>query len=182
MGFDINPYRTLIMKNYTLILALVALTLITAAVLLSRHLDISTEKPLEASLLPEISATRLDSTEFSLRSIARNTRFLLVLIDLECAPCHQQVEELYKRGRLLENVGIVFVSFHNLKEISSYAEEFPNAPFEFVQIDLQLLYDNFGEFQTPQLLLYNADYQLIKELNDVTFTVHLKRYFKQNAS
>lgn len=168
------------MKIKSIIFILVGIGMLSTIALISKNLRQKDLVNIQPIPLPNLTITRLDSSHVSLYELFEDTQLLLVLVNSECAICHGQVDELYKRGHLFENVKIVLLSYQELSEISDFYGQYPDAPFLFGQIDLHILNENFGDFSTPQLFLYNRQHQLIKELKGINRVVHLKQHFEQN--
>lgn len=166
------------MKIKNIVVVIIILGVISALALISKQLGKEVLATEQLISLPNINVTQMDSSYTTLSSLSDGSPLLLVLVNSECAICHGQVEELYKRGHKLEGIDIILLSHQELGDIQEFANAYPDAPFVFGQVDLDILSESFGKFSTPHLFLYDKGHQLIKELKGVNRVVHLKKHFE----
>lgn len=110
----------------------------------------------------------MDSTQFQMTS-ARP--ILLVFFNSECEHCQYELSELKKNLPYFKAITILLMSSENIATIKEAAQEFelaasPNA--EFVKINRDDVFKNFGSLSVPHLFLYGTDRILIKEFKGET--------------
>lgn len=111
---------------------------------------------------------RMDSTQFQMTS---PRPILLVYFNSECEHCQYELTELKKNLPAFNAVSILLMSSENIATIKEAAQKFelaasPNA--EFVKINRDDVFENFGSLSVPHLFLYGADRKLIKEFKGET--------------
>jgi thioredoxin-related protein len=111
---------------------------------------------------------KMDSTQFQMTS---GRPILLVFFNSQCEHCQYELTELKKNLSSFEAVSVLLMSSENIATIKEAAQKFelaasPNA--EFVKINRDDVFDNYGSLSVPHLFLYGADRKLIKEFKGET--------------
>lgn len=110
----------------------------------------------------------MDSTQFQMTSARL---ILLVFFNSECEHCQYELSELKKNLSAFNAVSILLMSSENISTIKEAAQKFelaasPNT--EFIKINRDDVFENFGSLSVPHLFLYGADRKLIKEFRGET--------------
>lgn len=111
---------------------------------------------------------KMDSTQFQMTS---GRPILLVFFNSQCEYCQYELTELKKNLSSFEAVSVLLMSSENIATIKEAAQKFelaasPNA--EFVKINRDDVFENYGSLSVPHLFLYGADRKLIKEFKGET--------------
>jgi thioredoxin-related protein len=111
---------------------------------------------------------KMDSTQFQMTS---GRPILLVFFNSQCEHCQYELTELKKNLSSFEAVSVLLMSSENIATIKEAAQKFelaasPNA--EFVKINRDDVFENYGSLSVPHLFLYGADRKLIKEFKGET--------------
>jgi thioredoxin-related protein len=111
---------------------------------------------------------KMDSTQFQMTS---GRPILLFFFNSQCEHCQYELTELKKNLSSFEAVSVLLMSSENIATIKEAAQKFelaasPNA--EFVKINRDDVFDNYGSLSVPHLFLYGADRKLIKEFKGET--------------
>jgi thioredoxin-related protein len=111
---------------------------------------------------------KMDSTQFQMTS---GRPILLVFFNSQCEHCQYELTELKKNLSSFEAVSVLLMSSENIATIKEAAQKFelaasPNA--EFVKINRDDVFENYGSLSVPHLFLYGADRKLIKEFKGAT--------------
>jgi thioredoxin-related protein len=100
---------------------------------------------------------KMDSTQFQMTS---GRPILLVFFNSQCEHCQYELTELKKNLSSFEAVSVLLMSSENIATIKEAAE--------FVKINRDDVFENFGSLSVPHLFLYGADRKLIKEFKGET--------------
>lgn len=116
----------------------------------------------------------LDSTRFVF-PVAKPT--VLVLFNSSCEHCGYELEQINERMYDFAGVEIVFVSSEPILAIRPIASLFgANNNVNFVKIDAESMYENFGTVRYPTILIYNRAGKLVKEFRGETKVEAILKY------
>jgi thioredoxin-related protein len=110
----------------------------------------------------------IDSTYYEMGSI---NPLLLIHFNSECDQCQNELAELKRNLAALQTMKVLLMSSENISKIKILASEFSLEQFsnvDFVKINRNDVYENFGSLATPHIFIYGKDRKLIKEFRGET--------------
>ncbi len=113
-----------------------------------------------------LSLPTLFKTDSSKYILTSNEPLLLIHFNSECEHCRYELADLKRNLRALQQTKVVLMSSENISTIKKTASDFGVEQFsnvDFVKINRDDVYDNFGALSTPHILIYGKDRRLVKE-------------------
>jgi thioredoxin-related protein len=114
------------------------------------------------------SLYKMDSTRYQITAL---TPILLIYFNTGCEHCQYELAEVKKKLPTLQSLSILFMSSENISEIQKAARDWglTNLPnVEFLKINRDNVFENFGSLSVPHLFLYSKNRSLIKEFKGET--------------
>lgn len=115
------------------------------------------ELRVKAGVLPPLSLTGLDGSEFS---IPGDKPVVLVYFNATCDHCQRQFEAMQKSSHQFEGATVIFMSSQPLEDLRSYFAHTDLSNFTVVQVRPDEVSERFGVLALPQIFVYDANRQL----------------------
>ncbi len=115
------------------------------------------ELRVKAAVLPSLSLTGLDGSEFS---IPGDKPVVLVYFNATCDHCQRQVEAMQKASGQFEDTAVIFMSSQPLEDLRSYFLHAGLGNFFVVHVRPEEVSERFGVLALPQIFVYDANRQL----------------------
>lgn len=119
---------------------------------------------------------RSDSSRFVMPT---GKRVILVLFNSTCEHCQYELRQIKQHITDFNEVELVLASSEPIATISQVAEQFgleDDNHVNFVKINSEDVYGNFGTVRFPTVLVYGADGKLVKEFKGKTKIEALLEY------
>jgi thiol-disulfide isomerase/thioredoxin len=107
---------------------------------------------------------------------------LLVHFNSECEHCQYELAELSRNLNALQHATVLLMSSENIAVIKKTAQDlgFVNTPnVNFLKINRENVFENFGSLSTPHVFIYGKDRKLIKEFKGETKIEAILQYLPQ---
>jgi len=120
----------------------------------------------------------LDSARFN---IPTDKNLVLIYFNSECEHCQYELSQLNENIAEFEGIQFVLMSSENLSTIKSTSVKYELDRFDniqFVKINPENVFDNFGSLSVPNIFIYGADGKLIKEFRGETKMEAILKYAK----
>lgn len=125
----------------------------------------------------DVNLFTLDSTSFSF-PIAKPV--VLVLFNSSCEHCQYELGQIKESIANFNEVDLVFLSSESIATIKQVAEAFDSVSnVNFVKINPEDFYKNFGTVRFPTILIYNTAGKLLKEFKGETKIEAILQYVRQ---
>lgn len=119
----------------------------------------------------------LDSTRF-IFPLAKPVVF--ILYNSTCEHCQYELTQIRASMHLFKDVELVFLSSEPISAIKKVALLFEShRNVNFIKINPEDVYDNFGTVRYPTILIYGTNGKLIKEFKGETKVEAILRYARQ---
>jgi len=129
------------------------------------------------SIPVNVSLFTLDSTSFSF-PIAKPV--VLVLFNSTCEHCQYELGQIKENIANFNEVELVFLSSESIATIKQVAEGFDSVSnLNFVKINPEDVYENFGTVRFPTIFIYNTTGKLVKEFKGETKIEAILQYARQ---
>lgn len=124
-----------------------------------------------------VSLFTLDSTSFSF-PIAKPV--VLVLFNSTCEHCQYELGQIKENIANFNEVELVLLSSESIATIKQVAEAFESVSnVNFVKINPEDVYENFGTVRFPTILIYSTTGKLLKEFKGETKIEAILQYARQ---
>lgn len=123
------------------------------------------------SLIPAFSILQTDSTWFNKEALPHNEPVVIIYFSPECGHCQLTAHEFEEKRNKFKNVFFVWVSYHPMADIKSFAEEYKllNAKNIRVGRDPKYYVPSFFRVKfTPYIAVYGKNGKLIKTYDSGT--------------
>jgi thioredoxin-related protein len=123
------------------------------------------EKKLTLTTVPFF---KTDSTNYRVDSA---NPILLIHFNSECDHCRYELTDLKENLTALQQTNVLLMSSESISVIRKVAADFGVEQFsnvDFIKINRDDVYDNFGALSTPHIFIYGKDRKLIKEFKGET--------------
>jgi hypothetical protein len=123
------------------------------------------EKKLTLTSVPFFNT---DSTNYRVDSA---NPILLIHFNSDCDHCQYELAELSKNLNALQHATVLLMSSENIaviKKTSQYLGLMNTPNVNFIKINRDNVFENFGSLSTPHVFIYGKDRQLIKEFRGET--------------
>lgn len=120
----------------------------------------------------------IDSIRLNL-PISKN--LVLIYFNSGCEHCQYELSQLKQNIVEFEGIEVVLMSSENLATIKSTSIKYELDQFnnvQFVKIEPQNVFENFGSLSVPNIFIYGADGKLIKEFKGETKIEAILKYAK----
>ncbi|MBX2901447.1 MAG: redoxin domain-containing protein [Cyclobacteriaceae bacterium] len=105
---------------------------------------------------------------------------VLVLFNSTCEHCQYELGQIKEQIADFNQVELVFLSSEPIAVTKHVAASFkPTANVDFVKINPENVYENFGTVRYPTILIYNAAGKLVKEFKGETKIEAILQYARQ---
>ena len=119
----------------------------------------------------------LDSTRF-IFPLAKPVVF--ILYNSTCEHCQYELSQINAEINSFNNIELVFLSSEPIPAIKQSALPFEgNRNVNFVKINPEDVFDNFGTVRYPTILIYGTNSRLIKEFKGETKVEAILKYARQ---
>lgn len=108
--------------------------------------------------------------------------FLIIYFNSECSYCEYEAKEIKANHHLFKGKDIYMISHEPLAGIQQFAQKFELDDLDnihFLQTSEEEILKTFGSLTIPQIFIYNADKQLIKEFKGETKVEAIVNSFKK---
>ncbi len=133
------------------------------------HKERRTQEALRAARLasvPSLPFSDLSGTSRTLDEVSRVEPLVLVLFNSECGFCQHEIAEVSENIELLSESQLIFLSTEPREVIQAFAQTYPlytNENVIFGHVELESLLDVFTEVSFPNIFLYDAQGDFLRE-------------------
>ena len=119
--------------------------------------------------IPAFTIVTPDSAWYSKDSVPKNKPFVVIYFSPDCGHCQFEAKELVKHSEDFKNVTFLWVSFHPLVAIKSFASQYglDKLPNMIYGRDPKYFLPKFYRvLLTPYIAIYNSDGNFVKEFRE----------------
>jgi thiol-disulfide isomerase/thioredoxin len=122
------------------------------------------------SKIQTISKVKLLTLDSSVYSFPEGT-VVIIFFNSGCEHCQYELREIKTKYELFSNVELVLLSSEDISVIKKASEDFGLTQLpkvHFAKINHADVFDNFGAFSFPYVLVYDSNHKLVKEFKGET--------------